>query len=69
MAVTTENIDGSLSSRRDSHPVHIYTLGRFAIELNGHEYPCVDKLASKSLGLIKALVSLGGRGIGNQRLA
>ena len=69
MTVATENIDGLFSSRRDSHPVHIYTLGRFAVELNGHEYTCVDKLASKSLDLIKALVSLGGRGIGSQRLA
>jgi len=50
-------------------PVKIYTLGRFEIVRNGKAIRSSGKAQQKPLALLKALISLGGRGVAEFNLA
>ena len=55
--------------RNKSFAVKIFTLGRFTVVLDGEHSAGTDKLSSKGLELIKALISLGGRDVSVEKLA
>ena len=50
-------------------PLHIYTLGRFSLVLDGVSLRSTGKSPGKPLLLLKALLALGGRQVSTRRLA
>ena len=50
-------------------PLKIYTLGRFGLVKDGKPLRFSGKIQQKPLSLLKALISLGGRGVTEDRLA
>lgn len=50
-------------------PVRVYTLGRFGVDLHGEALHFSGKAQKKVLELLKALIALGGHGVGLNRLA
>jgi len=50
-------------------PVKIYTLGRFSLVVEGQPVNFTRKAQKKPLALLQALIALGGRGVGEWRLA
>lgn len=51
-----------------SWPVRIYTLGRFGLVVNGEPVRSSGKAQKKPLGLLKAMIALGGRNVSEQQL-
>ena len=50
-------------------PIRIYTLGGFAVEIDGQPLQFAGKTQKKPLELLKALIALGSQGISNTLLA
>jgi DNA-binding SARP family transcriptional activator len=50
-------------------PIRIFALGRFNIAIDGWELRSNGKARHRPLGLLKALISLGGRGVAASRLS
>jgi ATP/maltotriose-dependent transcriptional regulator MalT/DNA-binding SARP family transcriptional activator len=50
-------------------PVRVYTLGRFAVLLDGEPLTFAGKAQKRPLQLLKALIALGGRGVSAGELA
>ncbi len=53
----------------EDHPVRIYTLGRFGIQLNGHALSAPPSRQHRPVELLQALIALGGREVGVEVLS
>ncbi|WP_420265673.1 BTAD domain-containing putative transcriptional regulator [Candidatus Magnetominusculus dajiuhuensis] len=51
------------------YPVRIYTLGRFAIEIDGKPVKFSGKTQKKPLEILKAVIALGGKEVGTTQLS
>lgn len=58
----------SPDSRREDHPVRIYTLGRFSVQLSGHAVSSKQSRQHRPMELLQALLALGGRDVGVELL-
>jgi DNA-binding SARP family transcriptional activator len=59
---------GKLAEVGIGTPIRIYTLGRFSIAIDDETVRSNGKAKSRSLGLLKALIALGGRDVASSRL-
>ena len=58
----------AVSSGKWPYPVKIHTLGNFRVILNGKPLEFSGKVQQKPLALLKAIISLGGRDVPQERL-
>jgi DNA-binding SARP family transcriptional activator len=59
----------SPAETREDHPVRIYTLGRFGIQVHGHAIAAKQSRQHRPVELLQALIALGGRDVGVEVLS
>ena len=56
-------------ARRQDHPVRIYTLGRFSVQIHHQALAAKQARQQRPMELLQALIALGGRGISTELLS